>query len=143
VEAEVSRSISAALLALTLACCAAQAADWVWLGMSEDGAQEFFVDASSIRIAGDVRHAWFKSAHARHTVRRVGDDSGNWVSAELGQHAFNCGDTTRSAEAIIIYYEDGSNHALPAQMFPSQWVPVPPNTIGASEMKFICVWTPK
>jgi hypothetical protein len=38
------------LLALLLACGTARASDWVSLGKSDDGQQEYFVDVSSIRV---------------------------------------------------------------------------------------------
>ena len=131
------------LLTLLLASGTAQASEWVSLGKSDDGKQAIFVDVSSVRVAGQIRRAWFKTVLAPHTVRGTGEDVDKWESDEVGQNAFDCSENTRRVEALIIYYEGGGDHTLPARMFPSPWEPVPPDTLVSVEMHFICAWKPK
>jgi hypothetical protein len=63
-----SKTTSAAVVALLLACGTAQAAEWVSLGKDLEN-REIFVDVSSVRIADSLRRAWFKVVYEPHTKR--------------------------------------------------------------------------
>jgi hypothetical protein len=54
------------LLALMLACCPAQAEEWVSLGKMDNGTKETFVDVSSIRIDSGIRRGSSKVVFASH-----------------------------------------------------------------------------
>jgi hypothetical protein len=56
----------AILLALLLACGAAQAEQWVSLGKIDNGNKETFVDVSSIRIDSGIRRGSSKVVFALH-----------------------------------------------------------------------------
>jgi hypothetical protein len=131
------------LLALLLACGAAQAANWVSLGKSEDGTVEPFVDVSSIRIAGSIRRAWIKHVFIPHTFRGTGDDVNKWQSESLARIAFNCADESKRTEALTVYYDDGTGWSAPATAYPSPWEPVVPDTVRSTAMQFICAWGKK
>ena len=122
-----------------LACGTAQAAEWVSITKSADGKQEYVVDTSSIRVASDIRRAWFKTFFVPHSMQAP-ENPKKWWSAELSRDAFNCTEETHRNEAITIYYEDGTALVVPAETFPSPWAPVPPEAILDLEMKFLCAW---
>src|ERR1022692_3370087 len=48
-----------------------------------------------------------------------------------------------TAEALTIYYDDGTLWAAPAEIYPTSWEPVPPDTLKSVAMQFICVWKQK
>jgi hypothetical protein len=129
------------LLALLLACGTAQAADWVPIGKADNGTQETFVDVSSIRVTGSIRRAWAKLVPAHHTMKLPDNDNRKkWVSYEVSREAFNCDEETSIFEALSAYFDDGTNGSVPADAFPTQWTPVPPDTIRSIEMHFVCAW---
>jgi hypothetical protein len=128
------------MTALLLTFGTVQASNWVSLGKTLDGAQETFIDVSSIRVAGGIRRAWVKVIFPPHTERDIGDNANKWVSDEVIRIAFNCGEETRSWEALAIHFDDGSNHSLPAELYPTSWTPVIPDTVESAAMHFICRW---
>ncbi len=137
-----SRTTSAALVALVLACGTAQASKWVFVVEAANGKGQVFIDTQSIRIDGNIRRAWFKSVYAPHSVPDP-PGSGRYSAYNVTRAAFNCSEETSRVEAITIYYEDGSNpKSMPPSQFPTAWEQVPPDTISAVDMAFICVWKP-
>jgi hypothetical protein len=54
------------MLALAIACGAAQAAEWSSPGKSAGGT-EMFLDTYSIRVAGHIRRAWLEIVAAQYT----------------------------------------------------------------------------
>jgi|NGEPerStandDraft_6_1074524.scaffolds.fasta_scaffold53209_4 hypothetical protein len=131
------------LLTLLLACGTAQGSEWVSVNKTDDGKIEELVDVSSIRVAGEIRRAWVKLVYAPHTKRGSDDDANKWESESVSREAFNCGAETSRAEALTIYYDDGTLWAAPAEISPTSWGPVPPDTLKSVAMQFICVWKQK
>ena len=130
------------LVTLLLACGAVQASEWVSVSHSTDGADELFVDVSSIRVINGIRRAWDKWVPARQTVKGAGENSHRWVSYELGRSAFNCGEETSKIQALTIYYADGTNEHIAPEVFKS-WEPVVPDSVYGFEMQYVCAWKPK
>jgi hypothetical protein len=120
------------LIALLLACGAAQASEWVSIGKSDNGGDEFFADISSIGITGETRRAWIKTVFLpdkAHSLERM---------------AFNCGEGTMRWEASTLYSVDGNvMGGEAAGTFPTPWKPVPPDTAGSAIMHFVCKWKPQ
>jgi hypothetical protein len=116
------------LLVLLIVGSTAQASDWVSVAKSDNGAIEDFVDVSGILIAGEVRRAWVKVIYLHNKGYTMERD------------AFNCGEGTMRGEAFALYFADGTNQSQPADSFPDQWKPIPPDTIGSGIMQFICAW---
>ena len=131
--------VRAGMLALVIVCSTAQASNWLSLGKSDDGTLENFIDVSSLRIAGNIRRAWFKLAYKTHTEK---DSDGKYWSSTVAKKAFNCTEEMSRDEALNVYYEDGTNHTVPATYYPDPWEPVPPDTVVSTEMHFICTWKP-
>jgi hypothetical protein len=131
------------LLPLLLTCGAAQASEWVIAAHSADGTNKVLIDVSSIRIVAGIRHAWDKLVPTRHTMKGFGDNANKAVIYEVAKNAFNCSEETMKAEALIIYYEDGTNETLMPEALHQGWEAVPPDTMISDEMQFICAWKPK
>jgi hypothetical protein len=124
------------ILALLLACGAAQAADWIPVIKDSDRKAEMLVDVSSIRIAGQIRKAWNKTIFTPPSVLK-----GKLVSSMVSLTAFNCGEGTYSFQSILFYYADGSNWSTTYS--DQEWDAVAPDTNVAAVMNFICAWKPK
>jgi hypothetical protein len=134
---------SPTVLALLLSCGTAQAAEWFSLGKSVAG-DETFVDVSSVRVAGPMRRAWFKTIYVPHkTKESTGPDANKWWHEGLQRKAFNCAEETARSEALTVYYEDGTNGSDPPAAYPTRWEPVVPETVLNTEMQFICAWKSK
>ena len=132
------------LVALLLACAAAQASQWVSLGKASDKPVEVLADVSSIHRSGDIARAWTKFVYVRHTERGKAENSRKWKDFALGRHAYNCSEGSFLKEALTIHYEDGSIWAEPHELIINEtWEPVPPDTVFESIMKFVCAWKPK
>ena len=129
------------MMALLLACGAAQAADWVTLGKSADGQKEAFVDVSSIRVNGNIRRAWNKLVMAAHTQKGPAPNTNKWVSYIESQDFLDCMADSSSNELIYVHYEDGTTDP-PAKVGVAPWQPVPPGSMLEDEMKFVCAWKP-
>jgi len=111
---------------LMLSCGPALAADWVFISGNAEQGVTLLVDASSIRIKGDIRYVWAKLKQAPHSTRGVGDAANKWVSAMVSRKAFNCAEELGRDEAMNFYYEDRSNETLSSTGYPTPWEPVPP-----------------
>jgi hypothetical protein len=132
------------LVILLVACSTAQASEWVPVAESTDGTEEVFVDVSSIRIDGNIRHAWEKLVPAHHTMKGLGEYAHKHIIYELTKVVVNCSEETAKEDAVTIYYEDGTNESLmPEVVHKKGWDPVPPDSVLSFEMKFICAWKPK
>ena len=125
--------VRAGMLALVIVCSTAQASNWVTIGESDDGLIETFIDVSSLRIAGNIRRAWFKDVYKTH--RETAD--GKYRSYTVLKTAFNCTEEMYRFEAGNVYYEDGTNWTFPAGIL-STWNPVAPDTTASNEMQVIC-----
>ena len=126
--------VRAGMLALVIVCSTAQASNWVSVGKDVAGTVETFIDVSSLRIAGNIRRAWFKAVYKTHSEK--GADGKYW-SYSVSKTAFNCTEEMYRIEAGNVYYEDGTNWTAPAGIYPT-WEPVPPDTTASAEMQFIC-----
>ncbi len=131
-------AIAVIAAAIPLALGVGPASEWVSIAKFKDS--ERFIDLASIRIAGDVRRGWLKTVLAPHT-RKDPHGSVKWLSYTLVREAYNCSEETNRLEASTDYYEDGSFYNLPAQNYPTRWIPVRPETVGNTTMQFICAWT--
>lgn len=131
------------LLGLLLAVCGVtEASEWVSAEKSVDGKVELFVDVSSIRVAGAIRHAWIKTVFGGKGQKGEGVDANKWASNGVMRNAFNCDEETSQVEAVTIYFTDGTNRSEPALIFPTPWTPVAPDTVLSTVMRFVCVWKP-
>jgi len=128
---------------MLLVCGTSQASQWVSVSKGEGGKTETLVDASSIRIAGNVRRAWVKFVFAPHTERGNSSYADKWVSFFLTRTAFNCSQETARDEAQNAYFENGTSASVPASNYPEPWQPVAPDSSGSHQMQFICAWNPK
>ena len=127
-------------LALLMACGALQASEWVQVGTGKDGTK-VLVDTTSITVAGSIRRAWLKMAFPAHSQPGSGDDASKWVDFNLNRAAFNCSDGTSKSDALENYFDDGTNHKVPAEdISGDKWESVPPNTALETVMKFVCRW---
>lgn len=118
-------------LIVLLMSSVAQASEWVSIGKSDKGTTEGLVDVSSIVIDGNVRRAWFKIT---------------WIhrnSYTLERDGFDCAQQMMRAEAYTMHSESGTDLKQPAESFPEQWKPIPPDTMGSTLMQFVCAWKPK
>src|ERR1700690_2596765 len=129
------------LLTLLLTCGSVHAAEWVSFGMSRDRKAEFYVDTSSIRIAGPVRQVWSKRVVSPYTEKGVADQGNKWVSSEITHWTFNCIDETSRIGAMTVYYTDGSDYVDNSET--SELAPVAPDTFTELLMRFVCAWKPK
>ena len=127
------------LLALLLACSAAQATEWVRVGESAVSNEPTLLDVSSIRIANGVRRAWVKTVIKPHTQRDP-VEADRWVSYTLARVAINCADETYRYEAGSWYFEDGGNANA---AFDEKWHPITPESVVQAEMEFICALKPR
>lgn len=129
-----------ALVALLLAGGAAQASEWVQVGTGKDGTK-VLVDTSSITVSGSIRKAWLKMTFPAHAQSGSGDDASKWVDFSLNHAAFSCSDGTSKSDALENYFDDGTNHKVPAEdISGDKWEAVPPNTALETVMKFVCSW---
>ena len=127
--------VRAGMLTLVIVCSTAQASNWFSLGKNDAGTVETFIDVSSLRIAGNIRRAWFKDVYKSHK----GADGKYW-SYTVFKTSFNCTEEMFRFEAANVYYEDGTILTPPAENYPKPWAPVPPDTLGSVKMLFICTW---
>ncbi|MGA2191693.1 MAG: surface-adhesin E family protein [Steroidobacteraceae bacterium] len=115
-----------------------QASDWVSVGKSEDGSEEF-ADIANIRVDDNIRRARIKSVYAPQSQRDRDDPTKWWSSAE-NQRAFNCKEGTSRRESMTIFFSDGTDLSIPAKNLPTPWAPVSPNTMLGEDINFICAW---
>ena len=128
------------LMALLLASGLAMASEWVQVGTGKDGTR-VLVDRASITVTGSIRQAWLKMTFPVHTQQGSGDDASKWVDFSLNHAAFNCSESTSKSNALENYFDDGTNHKVPAEdISGDKWESVPPNTALETVMKFICGW---
>jgi hypothetical protein len=128
------------MLALLVACGAAQATQWANAGTGKDGTK-VLVDTASITVSGSIRQAWLKMAFPMHSQQGSGDDASKWVDFSLNHAAFNCREGTSKSDALENYFDDGTNRKVPAKdISGDKWESVPPNTALETVMKFVCSW---
>jgi hypothetical protein len=128
------------LVTLLLACDAALASQWVQVGTGKDGTK-VWVDTSSITVTNSIRQALLKMTFPAHAQQGSGDDASKWVDFSLNHAAFNCSDGTSKSDALENYYDDGTNHKVPAEEISGdRWETVPPATALGAVMKFVCGW---
>jgi hypothetical protein len=130
------------MLVLVLACGVAQAADWVSFAKRDDLPSEMFIDNSSIHINGEIRSARTKTIYAPHALR-VPDSENKWVKESQSRESFNCTEETFRTNSLSAYFYDGTNSSAPAEVAPTKWLPVPPDTVLKHLMHYVCAWTPK
>lgn|ERR1035438_1861546 len=129
------------LLALFLACGAAQAEEWVSIGSIDD--KQTLVDVSSIRIFGDVRTFWVKGIVAPQSREGLGIYAGTWLSYLMSREAINCAEETYREEAKLAFFQDGRSVDMTAESLKTSWTFIPPESRAQREMKLVCAWTPK
>lgn len=125
---------------LLLASGSLHASEWVQVGTGKDGTK-VWVDTSSITITRSIRQAWLKMTFPTHTQSGSGDDASKWVDFNLNHAAFNCSEGTSKSDELMNYYDDGTNHKVPAEdISGDRWETVPQNTALETVMKFVCRW---
>jgi hypothetical protein len=133
------------VLVLLLTSGTAEAVEWVSLGKPGNANRETFVDASGIRIDGNIRTSASKVVLASHTVAGAGEATNKWITEITYQITFDCGDRRSRVDAMTTYFEDGTNWSEPESAFPKPWVTVPPgfHSNWTALMQYVCAWTPK
>jgi hypothetical protein len=133
------------LLVCFFASGAADAADWVSLGKTDEGKLENFADVSSIRIDAAIRRGSSKVIPAPHTLPGGAEYSSKWISQISYNFAFNCTEKSGRVEGFKFYFDDGTSYLDPPIHYPKPWQAVPPDSDSnwALLMKFVCAWTPK
>ena len=127
-------------MVLLLACGAVQASNWVQVGTGKDGTK-VLVDTSSITIDRSIRQAWLKMTFPTHTQLGSGDDASKWLDYNLNHAAFNCSEGTSKSDELVNYFDDGTNHKVPAEEISGdKFETVPPTTALGAVMKFVCGW---
>ena len=127
-------------MVLLVVCGAVQAAQWVQVGTGKDGTK-VMVDTSSIKIDRSIRQAWLKMTFPVHMLKGPGDDRNKWMDFNLNHAAFNCSDGTSKSDELVNYYDDGTNHKVPAEEINGdRWETVPESTALGTVMKFVCSW---
>ena len=104
------------MLSLLFACGTAQASDWVSVGAIVGEAS--YIDRTSIRVSGNIRRAWIMLVYTSHTQRGSGDGSNKWRSYDLFRETFDCAQGLGRAEALSVYYEDGTNYSVSSENTP-------------------------
>ena len=127
------------VMALLIACGAAQASEWVPLPIVSDGRSQEFIDLSSIRVTAHIRRAWVKSTFPHGTFK---DALGKGVAEIVASYEFNCSEGTSRRTAGNFHYEDGTDY-VDTTTVQTTWRPVEPDTLGEARMKFACAWKPK
>jgi len=119
------------LLALVLACGAAQASNWVRISAKDAPAQEY-VDLSSVQVDGSRRIAWLKFVFRPHSYK---GNSTKFYANDIELADIQC-DTKQTRElSITVQYEDGSSeHSATAR----EWEPIPPDTAIEVAMLYLC-----
>ena len=108
------------------------APDWMLVG--RDDMTTLYVDKNSIQITNGIRRAWRKIVHAPHTQAL----KNKWVSVDVILDAWNCEENSERMEAMVVYFEDGSDQHTSAEMRPDPWEPVKPGSISDEFQKFLC-----
>lgn len=128
------------MLALLLVCGVAQAAECVQLGTGKDGAK-VWVDKASITVSGSIRLVWLRMIIPAHSQQGSGDDASKWVKVNLNPAAFNCSEGASKSDALESYFDDGTNHKVPAEdISGDKRESVPPNAALETMMKFVRGW---
>ncbi len=107
------------------------AANWVFIAKSVGGTS-FFVDTQSMQKSGNSVTSWEKANYSDR-------DSNGSLSAKI-QFTTNCARRERIMR-YSFYYDDTDNLGKTTVSGPatnSQWIPVPPESISESIMKFVC-----
>jgi len=130
------------MILLLSAAVSAHAEKWVSAGETLDGKDKYFVDVSSIRIAGDLRQAWVKTVFAPHSnwnVRvRDGRETKIWIDYQLAHEVYNCADHVFRQESLSLHLEEGISQKIPPEVLGAQWRPIEPATTAAVIFDFIC-----
>ncbi len=107
------------------------AANWVFITTSVEG-HSFFVDTQSIQKSGNSVTYWEKANY-------LDRDRGGNLSAKI-QFTTNCARRERIMR-YSFFYDDTNNQGKMTVSGPatsSQWIPVSPESISESIMKFVC-----
>jgi len=125
------------VMALLLACGAAQAADWKQVG-DIDKYPDYpqYVDTSTITVSGQIRRAWLMTVEKHPKVPGL--------TKSVAQLDYDCAHKTQHYVVTSNYWSDGSvdtetdNPLIKAG--PQRLLP------GGSDyaiMEFVCAWKPK
>jgi hypothetical protein len=121
---------------------ATQEPQWVPVSTNKAETEENYVDVSSIQVTGGTRRAWVKTLVSPQSQHGVGKFATKWIAYKLSRTAFNCREETLRFEDVYIYFDDGTvESALSAT--PDPWVGAPPDSVVATDMRFICAWKSK
>jgi hypothetical protein len=131
------------MVTLLLACGAARTAEWVYIGDVKEG-NKWYVDVSSIRISGPIRHALLKSVDLPHTIKGPSPLEKEWESYYESLYKYNCDEGSAKLESMTVHYENGAMWKLTQETIDKHsWSQVIPDTVGGKIMKVVCVWKPK
>ena len=106
------------------------AANWVFIAKSVDGTS-YFVDTQSMQKSGNSVTHWVKANYSDR------DSIGN-LSAKI-QFTTNCARRERIMR-YSFFYDDTNNQGkvISGPATNSQWIPVQPESMSESIMKFVC-----
>jgi len=105
-----------------------------WVPLMNDSSGGMFVDTQSLRITGDIRVAWIKGTFGPTPLPAK---DGKLMSYFLIKVAFNCAQESSKPEAMVRYFEDGSQENS-GELKQTTWHPVPPDSTDEKQMKFVC-----
>ncbi len=117
------------------ACGTVHAAEWVLVGISAGSGAKTFVDRSSIKIEGDVRHAWVKRSFGHHAKKDPLNQK--WLADSVGLYGFNCADSSARLESLVVYFDDGTAEPNNGP-YPDRWEPAAPESLEFAETRFVC-----
>jgi len=118
--------MACAVMAMSLAAGAAQAADWRLVTINNGGA--FGIDYNSIRPEARGISAWILTVTAK--VNEEG------VSFMMLRTHFDCEREETAFSSIVDYAEDGTN--LSSLTGAKEWKPVIPDSVGYMNMRAAC-----
>jgi hypothetical protein len=132
------------VLALLLACGVAQAAEWVSVYRpAADGFGEHFIDVASIRIEEAIRRFRGKQDIGPHPPGKAVRFEGKVLSHTLSTSAGNCDGKTIRGEGGESYFTDGTSMPHAKEGSTTDWMAVPPGSLGLHILQFVCAWRPK
>jgi hypothetical protein len=123
---------------LALASLGAVAADWSFVGQTDDS--KLFVDATSLRPAGKLYKAWFLYNYEKPTQVPI-NSSLKVASSSKQLYAFDCAHGTYGPlQAVYLSGMNGSGAVV--ESWTNSYAPeledVVPDTIGESMLKRVC-----
>ncbi|HWR58921.1 MAG TPA: surface-adhesin E family protein [Thermodesulfovibrionales bacterium] len=122
-------AVAAVLLLVCLS--AGEAANWVLVGISEDGNASLYVDKESINSSlQNVTSAWTKFLFGNPE-----SFESKMISQMLVHIEFDCSEKRRRRIELTFDYDNGSRETFSPDR---QWYPVKPDTLENEAYRYLC-----